>query len=61
MLIEIHLHQLAASELAGFISSMNIVDGRFDKIERRVGLSHENVSSLRSVNLFIVKGKDVQG
>ena len=32
--IEIHLHQLAAGELPGFISSMNIIDGGFDNVKR---------------------------
>ena len=39
--VEIHLHHLAAGELAGFIGVVNVVDGRFDEIEGRIGLSHE--------------------
>ena len=42
--IEIHLHQLAASELAGFVGGVNVVDGGFDKIEGSVGLSHGKIS-----------------
>jgi hypothetical protein len=26
--------------LAGFVSGVNIINGRLDKIERRIGLSH---------------------
>ena len=31
--IEIHLHELAAGELAGFVTGVNVVDGRFDNIK----------------------------
>ena len=36
--IQISLHHLAAGELAGFVTGVNVVDGRFDGIE--IDLSH---------------------